>query len=79
MENGELRIENEKLRINPIVAIIAIAAISPIATITSISTISSTTTPLKSPIYQQHKYLTQNNHNKTLLYQLFFVTLHRFL
>jgi hypothetical protein len=34
---------------------------------------------LKSTIYQLHKQIAQNNHNKTLLYQLFFVTLHRFL
>ena len=76
---------SQKLRINPIAAIVAIAtitsiaAISPIATISSIATIISTRPLLKSTIYQLHKQIAQNNHNKTLLYQLFFVTLHRFL
>ena len=67
MENGEWRIENGEWRINPIAAIVAIAAII------------STRPLLKSTIYQLHKQIAQNNHNKTLLYQLFFVTLHRFL
>ena len=59
--------KNEELRVNPIVAI------------SSIITITSTHPTLKSTIDQLHKQTTQNNHNKALLYQLFFVTLHRFL
>ena len=88
MENGEWRIENGELRMEngELFATLMIFALLGNLSKLNCSRASQKLRMengefplLKSTIYQLHKQITQNNHNKTLLYQLFFVTLHRFL